>query len=314
MRHSIQSRVLNVLMAVELVRELHPELKAPAKPRAIWRALENERIQLRRGRIRRKGRASAFDGDAVITLRADLSAREAWKWALHEYGHVRMHFPATGEHEKHLAACHVSDPREDEATLFALLLYLGPAATPETPEVAGLVAKMVTRDHRRRALEQLPLSLPEPAPVYKPLPEPFQTEREYQRTLGRRGGRRARLVRDDPSAGDLDRIKFYDAARGTARFADVAGRLWWVYNYRVTVDGAGKQRLELVRDFMSPEIRYRIFVNSAGERRAYRFGDRREQRAYRVKHLDRQLDRSSSVANRKTLNVRTIITTKGRAR
>jgi hypothetical protein len=146
--------------------------------------------------------------------------------------------------------------------------------------------------------QQLPLEMPEKMPVFRPLPEPFESERDYQRKIARRGAKRMRrVVSDRPTSDDLERIEFFDAERGTARFTDVAGRRWWVYNYRV-IEVAGRRSWDLVRDFMSPAIQFRFFVNTLGRRQVYRFRDRREQRAYRVKHLDRQLAQSVYVPDR----------------
>ncbi|HVX40313.1 MAG TPA: hypothetical protein VHB25_12140 [Gemmatimonadaceae bacterium] len=303
MRRSVQRRVLNVIAAVDAVREQHAEFARPATPRTVWRVLAREGIEVRRGRIRRKARSSKFDGDAVITLRSDLSPRVAWKWALHEYGHLRLHFPMHGEFERNISPCRAGDPREDEATLFALLLVLGPTATPETPEVAAFVAKMTAREFLERRPAQLEIEMPEPAPQYRPPAADnklLQLAYEDELAFYRRTRRRARVTifrTPTVASEDLQRIKYFDESRGATRFTDIAGRHWWIYNYRL--EHRGDRRLWIrERDFMSRDIRVRLFVNAGGERRAYVFSDRREIRAYRVKHLDRQLAYAKRLSER----------------
>jgi hypothetical protein len=87
---------------------------------------------------------------------------------------------------------------------------------------------------------------------------------------------------------DFTRIKILDEKVGTTRFEDVDGRYWWIYEFRV-VERDGRRRRELVRGLATRDVEYRMFVNSIGVRRVYRFADRRERREYKCKHLDRQI-------------------------
>ena len=287
---------------VGAVREQHRELFAPLTPRTLWRVLEAETITVLHGRIRRPARARGFHGAYAITIRHDLSIRDAWKWALHEYAHIKLGHFADADHGeepiRQLAPCRRDDPREIEAKLFARCLAIGPVATPETPAIAELFDALTSHHYRVRTPAQLPLELPETAPrptfAAKTRSELTVDEaRAHERRLAAAGARKMRRVSNRPTDDD-ERIRFLDERVGTARFTDVEGRLWWIYNFRAVVDGAGKRRRELVRDFMSREIQYRVFVNAVGVRRVYRFSDRRELRAYKVKHLDRQLRQATT--------------------
>ena len=290
-------RALNVLAMVSAVREQHWELAAPVTPHRLWRVLAAEAIDVLHGRIRRPARARGFDGAFAITIRHDLSLRDAWKWALHEYAHIKLGHFADADHGeepiRELAPCRRDDPRELEAKLFARCLALGPTATPETPAIAELFDELTSHHYRVLAPAQLPLEIPETAPrpafVAKSRREFTADEaRAHERRLAAAGARKMRRV-SNRTTDDDERIRFLDERVGTARFTDGEGRLWWIYNFRAVVDGAGKRRREIVRDFMSREIKYRVFVNAIGVRRVYRFADRRELRAYNVKHLDRQI-------------------------
>lgn len=295
-------RAENVLVLVESLRELHPELARPLTWSALARVFRRERIAVLRLPLVGGTPADVMGVGRyfVITLNSELSPRRHTRDAAHEWGHTKLHPAELGEVDRNLSPIASTDPRELEAQLFAQLLMVGPTATPEHEKIAPLWAALSTPRYKARIPQQLPLELPEKMPVFRALPEPFESEREYQRKIARRGAKRMRrVVSDRPSSDDLERVEFFDADRGTARFTDVAGRRWWVYNYRIIVDGAGKRRWELVRDFMSPDVEFRFFVNSLGRRQVYRFGNRREQRAYRVKHLDRQLAYSVYVPDRK---------------
>lgn len=295
-----RDRTLNVLAAADATRDQYPEIAERLTPRRLWRLLEAEKIRVLQARIRRPARARGFDGAFVISIRHSLAPRLAWQWALHEYAHIKLgHFAEGDEIERQLSPCRRGDPREIEARLFSLLLVLGATATPDHPDVAKLIAKLEAVKHKRRMPEQLPLEIPLNATGdYKPLPEPFQHEREYERGVRRRGGKSLRpksewIFRDVPTHDDERRIKWLDETKGTTRFEDVAGRRWWIYNFRKTAKG-----WEPIRDFMQPEITHRLFVNSAGARRLYQFADAREHRAYRVKHLDRQVAQAVQLTRR----------------
>jgi hypothetical protein len=286
-------RVLNVLAAVEAVREAHPELRLPLNWNRLQRVLARERIQMLRLPIEANayviGRAPVF----TIVLNSDRPSRYHTRYAAHEYGHVKLHFGVPGEIEKNLAPCQRGDPREWEAELFALLLRLGPAGSMETPEVAAMAAKITATEMRRSRPPQLNLEIPEPAPVFRPRPADNKLlEAAYEDALAHhrrsRGKGRVKIFRTPmQESEDFSRIEYSDGKRPT-RFTDVADRRWSIRNFAATVE-AGRRRWTVVRDFMSPAITHRLFTNSTGERRIYTFADRRESRAYRVKHLDRQL-------------------------
>jgi hypothetical protein len=305
-------RALNVLAMVTAIREQHLELTAPITPRRLWRVLEAEEIRVVHGRIRRPARARGFDGAYAICIRHDMSPRDAWRWALHEYAHIRLgHFAEGEETVRQLTPCRRDDPRELEAKLFARLLALGPAATPDTPAIAGIFDELTSQHYRTIVPEQLPLSIQEKPReiVVHPRADAVTAgdvdPRVYERRVVRRGAQMigktpaswlsGRVVTDRMTDDD-QRLKFYDETVGAARFTDARDVRWWIYNFRVITDASGRRRRERVSDFMSEEIEYRVFVNSIGVSRIYRFRDRREQRAYRVKHLDRQLRESRRVA------------------
>ncbi len=294
-------RAENVLAVVDSLRERHPELGRALTWSALERVLRRERIAVARMALV-GGTPADVMGVApyfVITLSSEFPPRRQTRDAAHEYGHIKLHPSELGEIDRNLSPIESTDPREFEAQLFAQLLMVGPEATPDHAKIAPLWSALSAPRFKRKTSEQLPLPIPEPIPVYRQLAEPFEAERQYQRKIARRSGAGRRFIDDHPTSPDLERIEFYDAARGTARLTDIAGRLWWMYNYKIVIDGEGQRRWDLVRDFMSPEIDYRFFVNSLGRQRVYRFRDRREQRAYRVKHLDRQLSESNYVPDRR---------------
>lgn len=290
-------RFLNVIAAVEAARGAHPELATPLNWPRLQRILARESISILIRPIHSRAYVQGADGSYVVVVNSALNGRHHTRVIAHEYGHIRLHL-AGAEIERQLAPCTRGDPREYEAELFALLLRLGPSATPDHPEVAKLVAKLEAPAHIARLPEQTALELPEKLPEFKPLPEPFQHEREYERGLRTRGAAQLRpksawIFRDPPKPADFDRIKWFDETKKTTRFEDAAGRMWWIYNFRKTPKG-----WERISDFMKPEITHRLFVNGAGVRRLYQFANRREHRHYRVGLLDRQLAHSRPVARR----------------
>jgi hypothetical protein len=287
-------RAENVLALVESLRERHPELGGPLTWSALERVLRRDCVSVARMPLVGGSPADVMGVPPyfVITLNSDFPPRRQTRDAAHEYGHIKLHPSELGEIDSNLSPIGSDDPRELEAQLFAQLLMVGPEATPDHPKIAPLYSALSAPRYKNATPPQLSLPIPEKVPEFKLLPQPFESEREYQRRLVRSGSKRLQSKVRPPTGEDVDRIKFFDEARGTARLADVTGKLWWIYNYRIVTNGAGKRRWELVRDFMSPLSEYRFYINSLGRRQVYQFRDAREQRAYRVKHLDRHLAES----------------------
>jgi hypothetical protein len=308
-------RVLHVLAAVEAAREAHPELRLPLNWNRLQRVVARERITMLRLPIEANayvvGRAPVF----TMVLNSDRPSRYHTRYAAHEYGHIRLgHVSEAGEIEKQLAPCQPNDPREWEAELFAVLLRLGPDATIEAPEAAAIAGRITAAELLRRRPPQLNLEMPEPAPVFRPRPVDHKllnaayedALNEHRRT---RRTSRVKIFRDPLQTGeDFSRIQYDEAKRATV-FTDVADRRWWVYNFAAVIV-AGRRHWLRVYDFMSPDITHRLFVNSLRERRIYTFDDRHEARAYRVKHLDRQLAHALVLKNSK----RSLITLASRLR
>jgi hypothetical protein len=294
-----RDRARRVLAAVEATRARHPgELARGVSPKSLSRVLAAEEIDVIYRRIRRPARVRGFDGTFVITLRSDLSKRDAGRWALHEYAHVKLgHFDEGDDVVRQLSPCRHDDPRELEARLFAKLLA-GGVGSDEPDVVELLVAELEPRAARQK--ETKPASSA-PAPRQpKPdvAPEKRRSAREHERFLAGAGARcitanpatwfTGRRVDADRRSADDEQLT-YDPERRTTRFADDDGMGWWLYNYRIVDSHTRQPRRERVQDFMSPTITHRVFVNAAGVRRVYRFRDARERRDYRVQHLERQL-------------------------
>jgi hypothetical protein len=223
MIRTARDRMLNVLAVAESLRERHEELQLAITPARLWTILQREEIDILRARIRRPARAVSFQGHSVITLRRELTPRRAWRYALHEYAHIVLgHFGESDELSKNLVVCERGDVREHEANLLALLLVLGPSATPETPRVAAVMAKMVGQEYRRRAPHQIPLELPEPMPRVLTVAD-LEYEEEIERRIGK-NVKRARLP-------DAKRVRIASAKQPyAARFIDRTGRIWTIYD------------------------------------------------------------------------------------
>jgi hypothetical protein len=290
-------RVLNVLAVVEAMREAHPVLRDALTPDALYQVLRAEKIRLMRLPIDEKAYVVGIPPAFTIVVSSERPSRYHTRWAAHELGHVKLHFGDTIEMPKQVRPCRADDPRELEAELFGRLLMLGESATPDHPKIAPLVAAITAAAVARRSAPppQLPLPLPEKMPVFKPEPPAFEHERAYQRKLVEKGRRRLKPFIDRPAPDDFYRVKFLDPVSGTTRFIDIAGRIWLIYNYRIVTDAGGVRQWDLVRDFMSPDVEFRFFMNTYGVKRVYRFANRRESRAYRASMLDRQVAESKTV-------------------
>lgn len=304
-------RAENVLAIVDSLRERHPELGQPLNWNGLMRVFARERVTLLKMPL--IGGAAAdvvgFPPYFVVTINSSSGPRRQTRDAAHEYGHIKLHPSEIGEIDRNLSPIRSDDPRELEAQLFAQLLMVGPTATPDHPKIAPLVAALVAHRHRARMPEQLPLPLPSrPKEETSPSVDRRDIEKAYEDDLTwwrrhlrvKRAGR-VKIFRDEPDrSDDGERIKFYDEKMRACRFTDRDGRFWWIYNFAV-VTVSGVRRRKRVRDFMSKDIEFRVFLNSLGVKMVYRFANRREHRAYKVKHLDRQISQARAVASNSTL-------------
>ncbi|MGN6111259.1 MAG: ImmA/IrrE family metallo-endopeptidase [Kofleriaceae bacterium] len=273
-----RARVLNVVYAVDAARQAHPELEKPLTPKALWRVLAREGVDVVRRRIRQRARVSSYGGAAVIFLHEDLSPREAWKYAAHEWGHVLLHFPEHGEHERQLSPCRRGDPREDEAALFARLLLLGAEATIDHPDVAPLAGRIVAKAYRAALPPQIPLPLPYVPPPAAPKLPP------------RRGTQRQPPLRGSliglGSTHDSLRFDWSNDGKPLLWFSYAAG---WCEVWDVQVDPeSGKRSVVKVG---SRGVAERVFVTTSAERRRYRFQEG-ETRRRTVAALEEQFARA----------------------
>jgi hypothetical protein len=294
-----QRRSLNVLAMVSGIRAAYPELRAPLSLATMRHVLRAEGIKVDRVPIRPLSWVEGGLGTYVVLLRSGLKPTIERRVLAHEYAHIKLHYENSDEVVHQQQRCTPGDPRELEALLFVRLLILGEEATPDHPKIAEVIAALDAPALTPKLPEppaQLPLALPEKMPEFKPEPPAFAHERAHQRKLAAKGQKRLlKPFVDRPAPDDFYRVKFHDPASGTTRFTDIAGRIWLIYNYRIARDDTGARSWAVVRDFMSPDVEFRFFVNSMGVKRVYRFPDRRETRAYRAHHLDRQVAASKVV-------------------
>jgi len=294
-------RFLSVIAAVDTAREQHPEFREPLNAARLARAFRREQIDVLRRAISAKAYVQGADGSYVIIVSAALHGRNETRVLAHEYGHIRLHLGERGEVVRQLAPCRRGDPREYEAELFALLLRLGPAATPDHPDVARLVAKMEAASYRERAPEQLPLSLAERVPplAIKSFAE-FTAEerRDFEERRARAAARRRRGARPSLPGSSVglgcshDALLFdWSRAGKPLRYFHLV--LGWLEVYdgmRVRATG-GRSRWVLVK-CGDRRAEQRLFVISATDRRRYVFADG-EKRGRSPKELDAQLARAS---------------------
>lgn len=289
-----RDRVLNVVAAVESARDAHPALRRKLTPKILWQVLKDEGVELLRAPIRKHARVSGFDGHYVITISSNLPAREQWRYALHEYGHIRCgHLADHGEHVRNLAPCRRGDPREDEANLFGMLLTLGPEATVEHPDAQPIADRIVARAIRAKLPAQLPLELPA-APRVTPATAPDPDPRGPQ--LRRRGKPHPALRWSTISRGiSHDAMRLDWSREGKPlRFFDL--ELGWldVYDYRAIETPTGQRKPQLLR-FGDSRVEIRLFVLSEKDRRRYTFHPL-ERRRRTVKDLEAQVRAAVHVA------------------
>jgi hypothetical protein len=293
-------RALNVVAVVEAVREAHPELARPLTITSLRRVLEREEIDVIRRPIPAYAYVEGGLGSYVIVLKAGLNPRHERRVLAHEYAHIKLHYESSGEVQFQRTPCRRGDPRELEAELFMRLLLLGESATPDHPDVAPLVAAISARETLRRRPAQINLELPEHRlSVRDRLLLAMEDSLVYGEQKRQRRGLPP-VKHRAPSAArrheDFDRTG-YDDSMHAPWVRDVADRKWWIFNLaRRIVDG--RATWERLLDSMSPEISHRVFLSAAGERRVYVFKDRRESRAHRVMHLDRQLAEATKLKAR----------------
>jgi hypothetical protein len=299
-------------MQVEQIRAVistksseHPELRAPLTLQGLRRVLARERIAWLVRRHPRPAQLVPFLGQWSIVVDVRTPVAQYTICGAHELGHLWLH------HDPHFDRWETrvyehgggwDSEHEADAERFAELLVRGPEkpVSPPLPPKRkrgnnAVTAQLPIDFNEPQGLDRVARGLPPIAKVErKPFVErPLATSREYERGVVRRGAPKvsakssswitARPV-SDRRTDDEERITWHDEEKHATRFTDAAGMRWWSYNY--CVSGGTKT---LVGDFMSPSITHRLFVNAAGVGRVYRFPDVLEQRAYRVKHLDRQL-------------------------
>jgi IrrE N-terminal-like domain len=289
------------LLAAKLLD--HPELARPVDAGALRRILQREHVRVIVRPHARPAQLIALLSGWAIIVDERTTHEERLALIAHELGHLWLHhdryFDRWEAHVYDRSGPEHDEREEAEADAFAERLLAGPDAP-------------ATSTRSRHYAEQH--AAPAPAPE-KPVVEPpagvptipaerfaraaerqleIENEGARERAAARgaaRIGRRAsaaastsiltgRAVSLERTADD-EQLKFLDEAKGAARFTDDNGTRWWIYDY-----DAGERR---VRDFMSPAITHRVFINAAGVRRIYAFANGRELRALRVKHLERQL-------------------------
>jgi hypothetical protein len=205
-----------------------------------------------------------FDGIWTIIIDDRLAVLEATIAIAHELAHLWLHHDPLFERWETEVFRNGNSPLEErEADTFAELLVRGPGERSKT----SASIQVADRPHA-------------PAP-------PASAPRVYERHLAKQAatGRwlaRGRTFSDSPS--EDDRRLTPDPSGRHLRYEDPSGRFWRIDDYR-KVDG----RWRRVRDYMRETVEVRVFTNSAGLRKAYRFADRHEQRVRLVRHLDRQL-------------------------
>jgi hypothetical protein len=315
-----RNRVRNIVALVEQVRERHLIANRPMRLRATYEVLRAEEIDVVLAPARAM-RSDAYidggDGTFIITMKRGLEPAVRAKRLLHEYAHAKLHLTERGEVVRQLMPCVKGDVREDEAQLFAALLWYGPTVTPADGRIRPIVARLESHDMLGRRPPQYDFLLP----------ETYDWAGHWRKVFALSGYVRRRPEELDAIAGsapvaawrkyetwpretpepvrpneDFTRVELREGK--SMIFTDVAGRKWLVTNYRHerVGDNADDERWwRKIESFASPEVTHRLFVSSAGERRMYRFKDltrRLEARAYRVKHLDRQLAEAVKLAQR----------------
>jgi hypothetical protein len=319
-----RNRVRNIVALVEQVRERHLVAHRPMRLRAIYEVLGAEDI----GVVLAPSRAmksdayiDGGDGTFIITMKRGLEPAVRAKRLLHEYAHAKLHLTERGEVVRQLMPCVEGDVREDEAQLFAALLWYGPTVTPADGRIRPIVARLESHDMLGRRPPQYDFLLPETYDWAGHWRKVFALSgyvRRRPEELDAPGGsvgpvlwqkyvnwpRTATAPEPVKPSEDFTRIELRDGK--PAIFVDVTGRRWAMFNYRLeTTDSARAWRK--IADFASIEVTHRLFVSSAGERRLYAFTDlkrRPEARAYRVKHLDRQITQATRLKRRTPLGLR----------
>lgn len=305
-------RALNVFVIVDELRRIHPELSAPLRGTRLWDVLAREGITVKHNRrIGQPARSSGFDGDYTIRTRRGLRPRDAWGWSLHEYGHIKLgHLGDEGEFAKNLTPCMPDDPREDDANLFATLVFLGPTATPDTPRVARIIAKIEARRYRQRPVkeeEQLQLGISRGVPMYKhpawPAgsgehgsynPDPYPPRYRHQ----------APRIK----VGDSHESLLFDWSRDGKPLRYFHLQLGWLDVWdTMPATKPGRSREILVAG--DRRATWRDFIISSTDRRRYVFTDR-EKRSRTPKDLNHQLER----AQRVTISEKSDVTTSTHAR
>lgn len=257
-----RDRLIGVVAGVEALRDRYSALQRPLSWRTMALVLRGEQVRVLRHEMDCAPYVIGMPPAFTIVLNRDHDRHEQLGWAAHELAHILLHFDRD-EKVKQLSPCLADDPREAEAKLFARMLMLGAAGTPDHPKVRPLVAALVGGEYRRAMPAQYPLELHEGIPVYGA--ETFAWHEE-QLAAAQPNPRLARLP-------DAKRVRLAGARDPfTAKFVDRVGRVWHIY------DRPGR----------------RLFYNSMVLRKSYRFVAG-EITALKAKHLDRQLLQSRVV-------------------
>jgi hypothetical protein len=290
-------RALNVFVVVEELRRRHPELAAPlrGRRRRLWDVIAREGVDVRAGWIGQPARSSGFDGDYLITLQRGIAPRDAWGWALHEFGHIILgHLADHGEHVRNLSPCLPDDPREDDASLFGALLYEGPEATPDTPLVGRIIARIEARRYRARPVSddsQLRLGLPTGVPMYRSPAGPATDHGSFNPD----GGRRPRDRYKGPrlKLGDSHDSLLFDWSKDGKPLGYFHLQLGWMDIWdTMPAPKEGKREILTCGD---RRAQWRDFIISTTDRRRYEFAED-EKRGRAPKELDKQIERAKRLA------------------
>jgi hypothetical protein len=278
----------------------HPECGAPLSFPSFRRICAREHVAIAIRPHPIGAQLIPMLGAWTIVIDSRQPKGEALVCGAHELGHLWLHHdPFFSRHETmvyDVSPDWHDEVREAEADVFAELLVRGPTSCPPPDRPVARRGRATTRraDPDQLALEvnsstgRPPVG--KPHDVGNPGPKsvhPRADARAYERRLAKQGAKKMtpRVVADRRTPDD-ERIVWGNGTRPT-RYVEPDGHRWTIYNARIAIVG-GRAKLELVRDFMDRRATHRIFVDSAGQRRVYRFVPN-ELRAYKCKHLDRQL-------------------------
>ena len=283
----------NVARTLSIKASQHPELGHPIDGPALKRILSREHVRVIVRPHERPAQLVALPAGWAIIVDSATAKRERLVLIAHELGHLWLHhdrYFERWESEVYDRSGPEHDEREEaEADVFAELLVAGPSRSSEQTVIQSAY-KSRTLSHGPAVPPGVPTisaeAIAEQAERALEIERHAKRERREHRVVRRRSKNAAsniftgRQLSDRRSADD-EQLKFLDEAKGAARFTDDDGMRWWIYDF--------DEHERRIRDFMSPSITHRMFVNAAGVTKVYDFRDRRELRELKVSHLERQL-------------------------